>query len=250
MINGFVWNGVDSATMGLWVESLPPITRPPVRYNQVTIPGRAGALTVKEGLDIYEPYAREVRAMPQPGADIHAILKWLSPNEQADVTFSHEPERKQRAQVLDQIDFAYAFADQREGVIRFLCEPLKSSVNGDQRIEIDLTGETNAVTFTNAGDVEAWPNFLMLATGEVSITLNGTEFVLDIPQGMGAEVDTEAGTAMIGTPRYGMDFIGLSDMTPAKMYGDFPHMQTNEVNTMTWLGSFTRLFVTPRWRYL
>jgi len=248
-VNSFTWNGIDSQAMGLWVESLPPVTRPPARYQQVSIPGRSGALTIKEGTDVYDPYVREVRCMPRPGADLHAILKWLSPDVQADVTFSNEPDRIQRAWVLDQIDFAHAFADQREGVIRFLCEPFKRSSESDQRIQVDLT-QTAGTQIPNPGDVVAWPSFLMIGSGEVSITLNSTEFVLDIPQGYGAQVDTEAGVALVGIPLYGFDFVGLSDTEPAVMYGDFPHLRTKYSNDMTWLGDITTLYVTPHWRYL
>lgn len=262
-MNYFIWNGIDSRRMGLWVESLPPITRPPVRYQQITIPGRAGSLTVKEddlpeaadGSDIYDAYVRECRVMPRPGADIHAILRWLSPGEQAGVVFSNEPKRVQRAEVLDQFDFAHAFACQREATIRFLCDPLKGEYPTPPGVYIiHDNDQDNDDPIINAGDVLAWPFITVRGSGNIAVTIGQRTITFGDVSGA-VVADCGAGFAYTGTEVYSSGVGGrynpaFTDIRPAKMYGDFPYLRANHSNAVTWEGNANLVMLSAQWRYL
>lgn len=260
----FIWNGVDSRAMGVWVESLPPITRPPMRYKQVTIPGRAGALTIREdrlteatdGADTYETYTRDCKIMPAPGADIGAILRWLSPGYQADVVFSSEPARAQRAEILDQFELAHAFANQRRATVRFLCEPFKGVYPrvAEEKIVVG-TLEPDQSPMYNPGDVIAWPRIAIRGTGSVSVTIEGISLTLSDFSGA-VIADCAAGFAYTGTEvtpnggsansRYSPAF---TNIVPAKMYGDFPYLRIG-ANNIEYSGNITMLAVSASWRYL
>lgn len=233
----FEWKGTDSREMGLLVESLPPFTRPAPRYQSVVIPGRAGELTLYEGKDVYEPYFREVRAMPMPGADIHAILLWLTAdNDFGYVSFSHEPDFKQRAQILEQIDFAYAFASQHEGIIRFYCEPFKARYHGEADITITENG-----TITNPGDVRSHPLITLTGSGSCALTIgNIRQAFTDCDDEKPVYVDCDAGLAW--TEEDG-------EKASVITYGDFPYIETGE-NAVTLEGDITSVVIQPRWRWL
>ena len=239
----FIWNGVNSQEMGLLVESLPPITRPPVRYKTVQIPGRAGELTLKEGKDVYETYIREVRAMPLGPVNIGAILAWL--RDEGEVTFSHEPERVQSARIYDQIDFAHAFANQREGTIRFICDPFKRQLPAEGSITFD---EQHPIIF-NPGDVISWPELKITGEGSVAVTIGGTRQAYpaldpDVP----VHVDCEAGFVYTRGSEDPTD-AEYSERTPYTTYGDFPFFAAGP-NIITLEGDITELVITPHWRWL
>ena len=259
----FIWDGVDSRKMGLWVESLPPITRPPMRFQQVTIPGRAGALTVREdrlteptdGAETYERYIRECRIMPKPGADIHAIVRWLSSGQQSNVVFSHEPNRKQRAEIVDQFDLQHVFASQREATVRFLCDPFKTG-ESVQKVLVGLL-EPDTTPLYNPGDVIAWPKIHVRGSGSIAVTIEGITITFGDVGSAPVTADCGAGFMYTGTevvpngisssqshfdPSY-------TDIVPAKMYGDFPYLRKGS-NTITYQGNVTMLVVAATWRYL
>lgn len=180
----FIWKGIDSRMMGLWVQQYPPIVRPPMRYQSITIPGRPGALTLLEGEDVYDPYTRELKLMPKPGVDIYAIMRWLTG--EGDVVFGHEPERRQHARIYDEVSFQREFAQQRSAVVRFLCDPFKTSIHDTEPITIDLT--QTSYTLAGRGDVIAYPKFELVGSGAVTLTVGTTQIALTLSGG-----DTTAG---------------------------------------------------------
>lgn len=226
----FVWKGVDSRTMSIWVQQYPPIVRPPERYETVTIPGRPGALTMLEGSDVYDPYVREMKIMPKPGANIYQIMRWLTGS--GAVIFGHEPNRSQQARIYDEVDFQKEFAQQRSAVLRFLCDPFKTLVTVEEPITVDLTAEN--YTITNPGDVTAYPLLTATCTGSFAITIGDTRIVLSNASGT-ATIDCESG-AIMAEGNY-------------RTYGDFGCFPLGNT-VITWEGDITGLTIQPRWRWL
>lgn len=245
-MNDFTWKGLAASTAGLLVESLPPVTRPPVRYQQLALPGRAGALTLLEGTDVYEPYIREVRAMPLPGlgqSGLHGIVAWLCGA--GDVIFSHEPNRVQHAQILDQLDFVHAFEQQREGVIRFLCEPFKAQTPEEAAIIFSSSNPT----ITNPGDVIAWPELTINGSGSVAVTINGTrQAYKGLVAGRLLHVDCLNGLAYTRASEDPAN-ANYNTRTPVITYGDFPWLSPGS-NAVALEGTVTALTIRPRWRWL
>ena len=285
----FVWDGVDSRTMNIWVQQYPAITRPPMRYQQVVIPGRPGALTLLEGEDVYEPYEREIRIMPKPGADIYAIMRWLTGR--STVIFGHEPNRSQRANIYDIVEFQREFCNQRSAVLTFLCDPFKSALDVAEYVDIDTTG--SSYELTNQGDVIAHPLIEISATETVTLTINGTPLTLTGLEGRTATIDCEARTTYMevedtpeeepteeetegeGTESEGTEGEGTegeggeetpAEETPAEQpetpsgpvsthlepvvtHGDYAVLSNEGTTTIEWTTGVTSLKIYPRWRW-
>ena len=240
----FVWKGIDSRVMGLWVQKYPPITRPPMRYQSVTIPGRPGALTLLEGQDVYEAYVREMTIMPKPGADIHSIVKWLTGA--GEVTFGLEPDRVQTARIYDEVELSRQFADQRSAVARFLCDPFKRNTFYREPISIDLT--QSSYTLVGQGDVLAYPKFELVGTGSCTLTVGTTQIAMALEgeelTGEMATIDCETRTA------YRTVTEGLtSHIEPIVTHGDFCTIPHDENTLIQWSEGVTELRVWPRWRW-
>lgn len=240
----FIWKGVDSRMMGLWVQQYPPIVRPPMRYQSITIPGRPGALTLLEGEDVYDPYTRELKLMPKPGADIYAIMRWLTG--EGDVVFGHEPERKQHARIYDEVSFQREFAQQRSAVVRFLCDPFKESIHDIEPISIDLT--QTSYTLAGRGDVIAYPKFELVGSGAVTLTVGTTQIALTLSGG-----DTTAEVVTLDCETRHAYRTVTEDMTshiePVVTHGDFCTLPHDADTLLQWSEGLTELRVWPRWRW-
>lgn len=242
----FIWKGIDSRAMRVWVQKHPPIDRPPMRYQSVTIPGRPGSLTLVEGADIYEPYVREMTIMPKPNADIHAIVRWLTGSSY--VVFGHEENRIQKARIYDEISLVRQFADQRSAVVRFLCDPFKGERYGDREYAMTVDAEAEGTyQLEGEGDVICYPKFELTASGSVSIIVNGTELALSgLDDDADVTIDCETRTAYTITVDEGT---GVSDMVSVTTYGDYAKISPTGQTEIAWTEGFTALKIIPRWRW-
>lgn len=237
----FVWKGVDSRTMSIWVQQYPPIVRPPERYETVTIPGRPGALTMLEGSDVYDPYVREMKIMPKPGADIYQIMRWLTGS--GAVVFGHEPNRSQQARIYDEVDFQKEFAQQRSAVLRFLCDPFKTSVDAP----VTVTPDVSLLTYDLPcqGDVIAYPMFEVTASATCTLTVDGTPLSLDLDN-QSAVIDCEART--VYAEETDPD-TGLTKLVPVVTHGDFWTFPHSGSVVIEWTAEVSALTIRPRWRW-
>ena len=166
----FIWNGVDSRTKGLITKSHAPLIRPEERVAHVQIPGRSGDLTELEGNDIYNSYIQTV-SFSVVGADrVNDVFNWLRGD--GYVTFSGEPDRRQKARVIGAITLERVSRnmDHWRGTAQFYCQPLK------ERQYSTAETLTAAGTVRNAGDVDAFPVIIAtpaLGAGTMTVTVNG-----------------------------------------------------------------------------
>jgi phage-related protein len=235
----FIWKGVDSRLMRVWVQKYPPITRPPERYQEVTIPGRPGSLTLLEGVDVYEPYVREMRIMPKPGADIYEIMRWLKGK--GEVVFGCEPDRKQVARIYDEAAFERVFADQRSATVRFLCDPFKKLL-AEETISVDLSREN--YTLACKGDVISYPQIEFVGTGTVSLFVNSNEMSFSGLTLTPVTVDCEA--------RQAYTYVTEDDVTkivPIVTHGDYPTFYNTGTMLIRWTTGISALTIKPRWRW-
>lgn len=267
----FVWKGVDSRTMSVWVQQYPPIVRPPERYETVTIPGRPGALTMLEGSDVYDPYVREMKIMPKPGANIYQIMRWLTGS--GAVVFGHEPNRSQQARIYDEASFQHEFAGQRSAVLRFLCDPFKTDTTAEETITPDVSLLTYDLPCQ--GDVIARPLIEVTASATCTITVDGVPMSLDIDNNT-AYIDCETRTVYAYVPdeeetpaeetTEGTETSNeatteetTEETTPAEpvsthiepvvTHGDFWTLPHTGTVTITWTSEVTALTIRPRWRW-
>ncbi len=169
----FIWKGIDSREMGVKVLAYPPPVRPKERIEYVTIPGRSGDLTRKEGADIYDSYTRSMELMNRRGFSVNAIRKWLSG--QGKMIYGCEPEFAYQVDLgaMQQHDFFV------RGIwrcsLQMRTQPLK------ERLYATAETLTASGTVRNAGDVEAYPIIIATPSAGVTsmtVTVNGKSLTI------------------------------------------------------------------------
>lgn len=149
MYSYFIWNNKSSRAMGIYLDAPAPIMRGKERMSEAVVLGRAGTLLLSQGEDNYEPYTQQlILRAPAPAS---GVFKWLRGG--GYVTFSGEPDRKQAARVLNQVQFKRVsrHLSWYEGTVAFYCQPLKSLIH-EPNYEI-----VSGATVRNLGDVREKP---------------------------------------------------------------------------------------------
>ena len=229
--------------MRIWVQKYPPIAIPAERFNSVTIPGMAGALTLKEGADVYESYVREIKIMPKPNANLASIMRWLTGS--GPVTFGCEPDREQLARIQDVVSFEREFAQQRSAVVSFLCDPFKGQIPAESAITYDPASPV----INNPGDVVAWPRLLLVGSGSVAITIGGVrQAYTGLSETMPVHIDCDTGFVYTRGSENPQNE-NYNEKARVTTYGDFPYFVPGS-NTVTTEGTVTSLTITPNWRWL
>lgn len=162
MFSYFVWNNVSSRAMGIYLDAPAPILRGKERMSEAVVLGKAGTLLLSQGEDNYEPYTVTV-TLRAPGP-VSSVYRWLRGD--GYVTFSGEPDRKQAARVINQVQFKRIshHLNWYEGAVAFYCQPLKSLIH-EPEYEI-----VSAATVRNLGDVAERPVITLTgAYGDFSV---------------------------------------------------------------------------------
>ena len=197
----FIWNGIDCRSMGVIMRGPAAIVRPEERVQHVTIPGRTGDLTELEGENIYNSYIQTVSISVRGGFRVRDIYKWL--RGEGYVTFSGEPDRKQKARIIGAITLNRVSRnlDNWAGEVQFYCQPMKQKLTEDT---VTVTSSGTAVQ--NTGDVESKPKItakangssMTITAGGKSLTItgltSGSEYIIDSEI---MEVSNAARTALL-----------------------------------------------------
>ena len=232
----FIWKNADCRSMGITLPAPPQIIRGEERVSHVTIPGRAGELTLTEGDDIYQSYIQTVTIRMRGGMRVREILDWLKGD--GYVTFGGEPDRRQKARVIGAVSMNRHSknTDYWTGEVQFYCEPLKELLN-PATTEITSSGSTVA----NAGDVKSRPKITATASS-TSMTITAGGKTLEITGVTSADqyiIDCEAGMVT--------NAAGTENMT-ANSSGSFPELLPGG-NTITGSG-WSKLVFDRRERFL
>lgn len=232
----FIWKNADCRSMGITLPAPPQIIRGEERVSHVTIPGRAGELTLTEGDDIYQSYIQTVTIQMRGGMRVREILDWLKGD--GYVTFGGEPDRRQKARVIGAVSMNRHSknTDYWTGEVQFYCEPLKELLN-PATTEITSSGSTVA----NAGDVKSRPKITATASS-TSMTITAGGKTLEITGVTSADqyiIDCEAGMVT--------NAAGTENMT-ANSSGSFPELLPGG-NTITGSG-WSKLVFDRRERFL
>lgn len=156
--------GVD----GLIITSLPPITKPAMRYTSEEIDGRDGDIVTTLG---YQAYDKTLSIGLHGGFDIDKVIEFFATS--GSVTFSNEPDKIYRFQQLGAIDFE-RLVRYRTADVKFHVQPYKTSRL--QRPKVFAGSEAQAVV-TNAGNVMAAPKLTIKANGDVGLWLDGKQIL-------------------------------------------------------------------------
>ena len=232
----FIWKNADCRSMGITLPAPPQIIRGEERVSHVTIPGRAGELTLTEGDNIYQSYIQTVTIQGRGAYRMREILNWLKGD--GYVTFGGEPDRRQKARVIGAVSMNRHSknTDYWTGEVQFYCEPLKELLS-PATTEITSSGST----VLNAGDVKSRPKITATASGtSMTITKSGkTLTITGLTSSNQYIIDCEAGMVT--------NAAGTENLT-ANSTGDFPVLDVGS-NTITGSG-WSKLVFDRRERFL
>lgn len=217
--------------MGVWVSELPPPTRAAERTEEVTIPGRAGTLTLKEGTNVHEGYKKDCKITVRWDADFDTLFRWLQGD--GEVIFANEPDRVYFAHIAAQVQFTKISNTLKQATISFYVHPHKGKYPPEGDITLNASGD-----LFNPGTVASEPIVTLSLTGaataqigaytmefETAVANTAETIVIDC----GAEIVTKDGEIWNG-----------------KTSGDFFRIEPGH-NTVT-LTDCT-MVVKPRWRW-
>ena len=232
----FIWKNADCRSMGIWLPAPPQIVRGEERVSHVTIPGRAGELTLTEGENIFQSYIQTVTIQMRGAYRIREVMNWLKG--EGYVTFGGEPDRRQKARVIGAVSMNRHSknTDWWTGEVQFYCEPLKELLNP---ATTEITSSGSAVV--NAGDVKSRPKITATASStSMTITKGGkTLTITGLTSSSQYIIDCEAGMVT--------NAAGTENLT-ANSSGDFPVLDVGS-NTITGSG-WSKLVFDRRERFL
>lgn len=228
----FIYNGVDSRTMGVRVNKYPPIMRPAERVKYVSIPGRAGDLTQKEGKAVYDAYNRGMEISNMRNFDLHAVRAWL--RGRGTMIVGNEPDYVYTVDLGAQCQFDKLIRGIWGGTLQMHTQPFKTP-----RIPpMPTTLITSGQTIFNPGDADALPLVTMEGTGDVTLTIGGKTLAISgISDGWQVDFDL----------RWVLNTAGAPQWNAAS--GDFGALPPG-ISAVKWTGSVLSVTIEPRWRYL
>lgn len=160
-MNYITLNGVRNTNVkGLMIQSLPPITKPQMRTSIETIDGMDGDIVTKLG---YSAYDKELEIGLYGDYDIDDVIRYF--NSDGDVTFSNEPDKYYRYQILEQIDY--------ERLIRFRTAKVKMHVQPFKYSDVDRVFEYNS-NLLSVSDYKNIQNGITAKVENGFIKLSGT----------------------------------------------------------------------------
>lgn len=232
----FIWKNQDCRAMGVFLQGPVPIVRPEERVEHVEIPGRSGDLTELEGENIFNSYIQTATIMVKGDFHVREVYRWLKGS--GYVTFSGEPDRKQKARIIGAVTLNKhsANSDWWVGEVQFYCQPLKELLSENAAVVT-----SSGATVLNSGDVQSRPKFtatanatsLTITIGDRSLTVTGlTSGYTYIIDSETMEVTDNAGTTIL----------------TQNSTGDFPMLEAG-YNTVTGSG-WSRLEIDRRERFL
>nr|DAG61157.1 MAG TPA: distal tail protein [Caudoviricetes sp.] len=184
MRNYVIQNGLDSRYInGLLIQELPPITKPLMRTSIEQIDGRDGDVITRLG---YSAYNKKMKIGLFGDYDIDEIIPFF--NTSGTVTFSNEPERYYRYDILDAVDYERLMRF-RTAEITYHVQPFKYSTIEKMKV---FSNPTSAITVRNNGNYVSKPIIHVKGSGTINLSLNGVQlFRIDLSTTNSIAIDTE-----------------------------------------------------------
>ena len=232
----FIWNGADCRSKGIHLRGPAPIIRAEERVRHVQIPGVSGDLTETEGTNIYNSYIQTISMVVRGGYRVREVYQWL--RGAGYVTFSGEPDRRQKARVIGAITLNRISRnlDNWAGEVQFYCQPLKELLR-EKTTEVTSSG----TAVRNSGDVDERPLIKLTASGTSALLTVGSSSlaITGLTSGQKIWIDSETMEAVNEAK---------TESLTAATAGDFPVLQPGS-NTITGTG-WSRLDIMRRERFL
>lgn len=239
----FIFNGINSRSMGVWVTAMPPTVRAEKRVDTIEVDGRSGALHITDGT--YANYTRTMECAIRDRRRIDEVCAWLQGGGEA--IFSSEPDKVYRIYIANQIPIESMMRTFQHFQVTMDTYPFKYNVNALDD-ELDVTTAINiynmgtiysepVITVTPTGSAEPMP--MALDDGYFSITINGKIYQL---QNLTEPVVIDSELSEVYT---------LDGQNANNLYlsDEFPRLETG-VNSVSFNNLIAKLHIKPNWRWL
>ena len=234
-MSNIIWKGINSNTIpGLLICNLPPITKPKIRTEVITIDGVDGDIINNLG---YEAYDKSLQIALTRDYDINQIINYF--NGEGNLILSNENDKYYKAKIINRIDYEKLLRF-KTATVTFHCQPFKYSVN-EEVIEETITSQQEIVV-TNNGNEKSKPVITIQGTGTIGINLNGIlMFVYEFDSDEEVTINSEQQDAYYG-----------NTLKNRYMAGEFPILESGE-NIISWdnyTGGLTKIKIKPNSRWL
>lgn len=224
----FKFKGTRSDSFGIVVNMMPTFKKPKKRYEPIEVEGKNGIDTIE---DAYDAYVLPVKITLMNLSQLDNVIAWLDGS--GVLECSDDPGKYRTATVYEEVDYE-RLGERKQTTVEFLIkDPFRYVLS-----ESDVVINSFPSTITLGGTYQSEPVLLIVGTGTVTITLNGTSFDYTFQTGESVTIDCAAKEATYnGLPR------------TQYMAGDFPILSVGN-NSLSKVGTVTSITITKRTRYL
>ena len=265
----FIWNGVDSRTMGVVVTKYPPIVYAAERVETVSVPGRSGYLTKAQGQHVYDGYLKTIGIGNHRSADPQAIAAWLRGS--GELILGSEPNFVYYGRVIKEASLDRVMKGVFSGSVAFMVQPEKGRTPAEG--VTTWTAPTPPATkpfpsLWNPGDVPAKPRITCSATsqgagvGPIIVIGIGTEAVTTENSVPRIRVNLEARPTLAGCI-IDLDTFNVTTLDGSESLNAYVTMVHAEASDLWLPAKQTRMIswietdlnmatvtIDPRWRWL
>lgn len=158
----FIFKGKSSTEFdGLYVTSLPPITKPSMRTEEIKIDGRDGSVIRDLG---YSTYKKTIELVKIGDIDIEEIKGWL--DGEGKLILSNESDKYYNAKIIDNVDYSRLKLYNKDK-ITFLIQPFKYPLNEEEiSHEVELLNQEGTDLEFNNTEVVKFNSLDLLGNSE------------------------------------------------------------------------------------
>lgn len=207
-LNYFIYNGIDSRTMGVYVGCLDELVFPQLRGDLIEIPGRDGFILDSDGS--YGSYSREIECVFEENANIPRIAKWLQG--MGELILSTDLTKKYEVRIQNNISLTSVAIYYRNFILNLEFQPWAESVQ-EYIIQVD----SDSMEFDIGGTLEVRPTIEVTGTGDITLMINDKELHLyDLPESTTIIIDCKYQIMKIGTQN-ASNYVGGAMLSEIKL---------------------------------
>jgi len=227
MSKSFTFNGINSLPYFV-VTQLPSIVKAENNIDKIVVPGKDGFLSEDTGG--YKAVVKTAECTVLDLKNIDYICDWL--DGPGLVTFSNEPDKVYKAVIINQIELDQVIRTFHSFIITFDCQPHKYAIDNDL-----ITLTVSGTSIINPGTANSKPIIKIYGTGDIAIAVgtSPTIYLFDLTGDITMDSDM-------------MDAFSGNKLLNNNMGGEFAELSPG-TNTISWMGTVSKIEITPNWRY-
>lgn len=181
---------------GLLIQSLPPITKPPVRVVYDEIAGRDGDLVSLQG---YMAYDKTMSVGLYGDYNVDQVIEYLS--SAGEIRFSNEIDKYYNFAQYEQIDYERLLRYKTAEVI-YHVQPFKYDAI-DRKIEVNNTDSNGCkIQIRNRGNIQSRPKITITGTGIIRLYVGAKMIIILTLQSQTAIIDVSDGNVRDSNGNY------------------------------------------------